>query len=554
MAVTESALVRHFGRTFVQPGSDDDLDGVTNGALIDETVTPVEALVELARSSREEPVDVVLRTVAETVQRIAGFRSVVVNVFRPAWDDYVVEAVIDTPEGCAALDGTVNPSATFDRLITFGTEEPPGVFFVSDTRFWDEIEHFWTTPNATSTDDPLAWNPISDGVFIVLRDANGVTLGNLSIDEPIDGLRPGTDTLRLLRAIGSHAEHALESAHRNATAAEMARIQALVLAATSRLTACTTPHELLTVACETIAPGLGFERVAVYRGCEQSGMLELSVTTGWDTRASLAPRLTIADAERLLDAGGEQFGSWLLPAEALVGAIGAPGDERSRRNGRGPLAWNEHCLVVPMRTPEGAISDLIVVEDPTDHLLPSNPRRRAIRLLVDQVSAVQTSIETHDRLSYLATHDPLTGVHNRRNLTELLEHYDDVALLICDLDEFKQINDRYGHDVGDRVLIHFGELLRELARDSDVALRLGGEEFGLLLPHTDTPGALATAERLRVETARRMLDIVPGGVTVSVGVAASSRGLLDARGLLSAADRGLYAAKAAGRDRVKRGH
>jgi len=120
---------------------------------------------------------------------------------------------------------------------------------------------------------------------------------------------------------------------------------------------------------------------------------------------------------------------------------------------------------------------------------------------------------------------------------------------VCDLDHFKRVNDQYGHEVGDAVLARFGELLRELARDSDVPVRLGGEEFCMILPQTDEAGAAAAAERLRTETGRRMRELVPEGITVSIGVAVTSRGVLDARGLLAAADRGLHAAKQAARDR-----
>jgi diguanylate cyclase (GGDEF)-like protein len=99
------------------------------------------------------------------------------------------------------------------------------------------------------------------------------------------------------------------------------------------------------------------------------------------------------------------------------------------------------------------------------------------------------------------------------------------------------------------VLARFGELLRELARESDVPMRLGGEEFCIVLPGTDHAGAVHAAERLRLATIDRLSELVPGGLTVSVGVAATTTGVLDARGLMAAADRGLYAAKAAGRNR-----
>ena len=261
------------------------------------------------------------------------------------------------------------------------------------------------------------------------------------------------------------------------------------------------------------------------------------------------PTPSIEHIEALLIAADEHFGCWLLDGHELFSA--SPSDaERSQRNGRGAAAWHDHCLVVPMRDQRGSLNGLIVVEDPIDHLLPTDAKRRALRLLVDQVSALQSGIATRERLQHLASHDPLTGVRNRRNLSQLLDAHDEVALLICDLDDFKRINDIHGHVVGDRVLVRFGQLLRELARQDDVAMRLGGEEFCVVLPRTNRAGALAAAERLRVETATRMHDLVAGGVTVSIGVASTSHGVLDARALLAAADRGLYAAKAAGRNRV----
>ncbi|HEY2005502.1 MAG TPA: GGDEF domain-containing protein, partial [Solirubrobacteraceae bacterium] len=221
----------------------------------------------------------------------------------------------------------------------------------------------------------------------------------------------------------------------------------------------------------------------------------------------------------------------------------------SRRNGRGLAAWNDHRLIVPSRGGDGMLHALIVVEDPADRLLPTDERRRAVRLLIEQVSAAQSVIEHRAQLSHLASHDPLTGVRNRRGLTDLLAEHTGAALVICDLDHFKEVNDRYGHNVGDLVLARFGELLRELSRDHDVPIRLGGEEFCVLLPNTDRAGALAAAERLRAETSRRMGDLVPDGITVSVGIAFDPEGLLDPEKLLSAADRGLYEAKQAGRNR-----
>ena len=262
----------------------------------------------------------------------------------------------------------------------------------------------------------------------------------------------------------------------------------------------------------------------------------------------LPATLSADEIDALLAPAMEQAGCFLGSAAELFREIHIPVGERSARNGRGATAWCDHCLVVPCRS-EDALRGLIVIEDPVDRRLPSEDRRRAVRLLVDQVAAALQTVDHRERLDHLASHDPLTGVRNRRGLDDAVAGHREVALLVCDLDHFKEINDRFGHDSGDRALARFGELLRELARESDVPIRLGGEEFCVVLPNTDPAGAVKAAERLRLETRRRLQDCIPGGVTVSIGVAATTRGVLDARALLAAADRGLYAAKAAGRNR-----
>jgi len=191
-----------------------------------------------------------------------------------------------------------------------------------------------------------------------------------------------------------------------------------------------------------------------------------------------------------------------------------------------------------------------VLEDPTNRALPSAEHRRAVRVLAELSSSAKSAIEQRERLAHLATHDPLTGLRNRRGLDELISEHREVAVLVCDVDHFKAINDRYGHDTGDRVLTCVGDLLLSLARDTDVAIRMGGEEFAMVLPQTDRDGALGAAERLRVAVQERLTEIVPEGVTVSIGIAATSDGLIDAKDLLSAADRSMYAAKQSGRNRI----
>ncbi|MEA1653172.1 diguanylate cyclase [Nitrospirillum sp. BR 11164] len=164
------------------------------------------------------------------------------------------------------------------------------------------------------------------------------------------------------------------------------------------------------------------------------------------------------------------------------------------------------------------------------------------------------------RLYDMATRDVLTGLPNRRHFLEVGEREvrrgreagQPQALLMIDIDHFKAINDTFGHAVGDRVLSQFGRLLQGWLREGEVAGRIGGEEFAVLLPDADTVDAAA-----RAETLRRAVEAAPVNGhatlawTVSIGAARVSggdEGLADA---LRRADMALYAAKAAGRNRVQ---
>ena len=145
-----------------------------------------------------------------------------------------------------------------------------------------------------------------------------------------------------------------------------------------------------------------------------------------------------------------------------------------------------------------------------------------------------------------ATSDPLTGLTNRRVAMRVLGRLGvGDTVVFVDLDFFKIVNDTLGHDAGDDVLRAFARSLRTVARAADTVGRIGGEEFLLLLPTTDTHGALSLLERLRElwDTAK------PHSVTFSAGVAAV--GVAGSRAALSDADAALFAAKRAGRNRVE---
>lgn len=158
-----------------------------------------------------------------------------------------------------------------------------------------------------------------------------------------------------------------------------------------------------------------------------------------------------------------------------------------------------------------------------------------------------------------ATKDPLTGLYNRLALDEIAKREIDrarrygapVSLVCVDIDFFKRINDSWGHSAGDGVIRHVAEIIRQTARTSDMAFRIGGEEFVILAANTSLDGAVQLGERLRSALASQPYQWrdQPIDATVSAGVA-ECQADWDLLALFEHADKGLYAAKRSGRNRV----
>lgn len=167
--------------------------------------------------------------------------------------------------------------------------------------------------------------------------------------------------------------------------------------------------------------------------------------------------------------------------------------------------------------------------------------------------------EQQAELTALASTDLLTGLHNRRMMTDLggrevassLRHGLPLSLLMCDLDHFKTINDEHGHEAGDGVLAEFANLLKTSVRESEAVCRWGGEEFLVLLPNTSLEGAQVLAERIRsaMQDTPFVVASQPLQLTLTIG-AASLRPSENFQALLKRADDALYAGKRAGRNRV----
>jgi two-component system cell cycle response regulator len=170
-------------------------------------------------------------------------------------------------------------------------------------------------------------------------------------------------------------------------------------------------------------------------------------------------------------------------------------------------------------------------------------------------------IEKNKLLEELSTTDSLTGLRNRRFLTEILSvefqrayrYGTGLTLLMGDLDHFKEVNDRYGHLAGDEVLMVLGQRLQQLLRASDVGGRYGGEEFMVMLSHVGTEGGVVFAERWRADVEETVIGLEDGRsiqTTLSIGVATYTPTFKDWGELVGAADAALYRAKEAGRNQV----
>lgn len=202
----------------------------------------------------------------------------------------------------------------------------------------------------------------------------------------------------------------------------------------------------------------------------------------------------------------------------------------------------QNVTILPLRSTSGTIDHVcLIVYDVTN------------------VAINKRQLESaNSQLRELADLDGLTGLLNRRYWEQCLSHefarhlrYDEPAsLVIFDIDHFKRFNDTYGHQLGDDVIREVARLTRQLVRETDFAGRYGGEEFVVLLPNTDTDGAIQFAERLRNAIARLRIDHQgdPLTVTISLGVAGILTNMVNHQALIEAADQALYHSKERGRN------
>src|SRR3954452_275814 len=499
-------------------------------------------------SSSGYDLEPVLRTVARTTAACLGFGTAVINLYRPAWDDFHTVVVEGSEEASRLLLGQSSTAEDWALLLDERYERR-GAYVLQDFDWSQDRMATYVPPIAAST-DPDAWHA-DDALFVPLRSSAGEILGILSVDEPVSGRRPSDEELDLLVGVAAHAALALEHVQ-HAAAAERQRVSVdHLLRLTASLAERRTIDEMLEAVCTGVSDALGFEKIVVAIENEH-GILDLRAHRGMrPAELERLGRLPMTAIAPLLDPALEREGVIFMEREAAEERVDPELHDasQSRLNGRGARAWDDHVVLVPLRDREGRLEGALWGDDPADRLLPTDEMLRALRAFANHAMTAVESARQLEQMRHLAEHDPLTGLRNRRGLQEHIDaeiaRTGSVAVIVCDLDNFKRVNDALGYVQGDEALRRFAAVLSEAG---GLAARLGGEEFALVFGGRAEDEAMAIAERLRAAVPAAFADF-PWPLTTSVGVAVSGPGAETASLVLRAATRAVFGAKRLGRDR-----
>jgi diguanylate cyclase (GGDEF)-like protein len=511
------------------------------------TLARLGAVFERTASVRDDDdLQDVLQDVARAIGEMLGYGAVVVNVYRPAFDEMLTAAAYGSAESLHRLVGTISPNETWTPLFAERFQRVDGAYFVPDGEFdWDALGVETYLPDFEPSDDPAAWLP-GDALFVPLRDARHQLLGVISVDEPYTAMRPTDEQLEALVTISKHAALALRIAQDIANDVRHHRMLERVLEVSARLAEASDTDAVLQAVCDGIQDALGFDKVMIGLFEAPSASLVTVAASGWPTNAFALERMpTLESLSPLFSDDFEVSGCYLLPSEVAEERLGLGTiPYRSELNGRGPHGWSRHWLLVPLVEGDRRIG-VIWVDDPRDRLLPTGDRLQALRLFANQAVAALHAADQAVQLRHEATHDALTGLPNRRafhvRLTRESEGSEGFALVLCDMDNLKTVNDTLGHDAGDKALQLLAGALRSQLRRSDEAYRIGGDEFAVLLPGASRQDAERVMRRLRKAVATSALQTA-NPIEASFGVAVFEGGD-DPDGVVARADAALYEAK-----------
>lgn len=446
-----------------------------------------------------------LKAVADGVVEVVGFRVAAVNYRHPD-GTFEIVVVSGDDEAERSLLGTRLPADSFDAELAVA-EQWGGLYFVPQERA-PAIDWLGWIPDVKAVDAPGSWHPM-DALYAPLHSSSGGLVGMLSVDLPIDMRRPGTYQRALLEMFAVQAGIAIDNARLSD------RLQA--------------SEKLFRLAFDAAGAGMALiDMSAEHAGRYLQVNPALCEIVGHPAEYLLAHRLEDithpADRTPAID----------LPQKG-VPASGQTIHRLEKRylRARGDEVWVSETLSVVGADDGVALYGITQVED------------------IEMIKAARDAL-THD-----VDHDALTGLPNRRRLESHLveaaraatELGHDGAVLFCDIDCFKDVNDVHGHAVGDGVLVVVAERLAAGVRTGDIVLRLAGDEFVVVARNIDLIEADAMAERLRALVSE---PIVVGAVevrtSISIGISPLTADRHDPGTVLDLADGAMYRAKLAGRD------
>jgi diguanylate cyclase (GGDEF)-like protein len=487
-----------------------------------------------------------LGELARTIGDSLDYATVAITLYRPAWDDFRVTAVSGREQARSTLLGCTRTREDYRPLLDDRFMRRGAYVIPAGAHDWSRSGTVYSPPVEPVPDDPGAWHP-EDVLLVVLKASDGSLLGVMSVDEPASLRRPDDDDLDVLVTVADHVALAIEDAQTNEMAAQNRAGLQHLLRVSLRLADTHSVDEILQPVADAIRRALGFERVSIeLKHPDEDGFVPRS-SAGWGSAGPPPCGLTAESIAQLLDPEYEVEGCYLLPFEVATSRV-AQTRYASTLNGSGPRAWRRHCLVVPLIDRWGQLQGFIWPDDPADRLLPTRERMQTLRLFANQAATALESAARFEELQFLADHDSLTRLPNRRAFVRQLEaetarsqrYGTPFALVLCDLDRFKELNDRAGHLVGDDHLIRFASRLTASIRRTDFAYRIGGDEFALILVEASDPEARVVIERVGATVA----DGNPA-LDASFGVAIfEEQGNSD--DLFRSADAAMYAAKRSG--------
>lgn len=456
------------------------------------------------------------RSLAETLQAVVdgvvngiGFGIAVLNLRQPD-GKFEVIAVAGSPEAREALLGTISAADIFDAEFEIA-DSWGGLRFVPHERL-PEGEVVGWVPDVPVSTDPNAWHPL-DALFAPLHSPEGELVGMLSVDLPEDQRRPGRIHRELLEIFATQAGLAIDKA----------RLTDELLAEKARLEASETTFRLVFQGA-----GNGMATIA-FDGPEAGRVLRVNDAFCHITGYTSAQLVGTTFVDYLRD---ENSGQTQREIEQLSTGKGPYRFERTFRRTDGNDIWLGGTAAI--------------VDQGKD-------QPRIILIQIDDVTARK---DEERELRHHAAHDPLTGLPNRR----LLQHRFNSALqrsrqsgrrgvlLFCDLNHFKQVNDKYGHEAGDKALREIADRLLTEVRHGDTVARLGGDEFAILAEDIDGDDLDVLMRRID-ESISRPLEGIDVPVTASIGTAIVSPYASNLDELLRTADDAMYQVKRANRSR-----